>query len=77
MLISIHIHTHGQKIGLTFLIVLRSGVVKGMSQLMSSNSSKSAVSQVCRPRKRVEGGLKDTGRENNFTIRRGVIGVDG
>lgn len=77
MRISIHIHTYGHKIGLTFLVVLRSRVVKGMSQLVSSNSSKSAVSQVCRPRKRVEGGLKDTGRENNFTVRRRVISVDG
>ena len=62
---------------LTMLIVLTTRVVKGVSQLVSSHSPESTVFEVFGPFVAVEGRLKDTSREDDFAIRRAVVGVYG
>ena len=55
----------------TVFVILAAGIVKGVCELMGSNSAESAVFQVGRPVVRVERRLKDASREDDLSVRRG------
>jgi hypothetical protein len=58
-------------------IILTTSVVESMSQLVSGDSTESTVFEMIGPFVVVERRLQDTGWEDNFTIRRRVVGIDG
>lgn len=57
-------------------IVLSTGIVKGMTELMGCNGSKGAVVQIVGPGGAEEWRLQNASGEYNFPVRRRVVSID-